>query len=158
MEASAISALAALFGSLVGGLTTLATSWLGHRVSTRTERARIEITKREALYGEYIEEASARTIHALEHELTDANAMVRLYGLYCRIQLVSTRPVVEAAELVLRKTGETYITPNVAPGEVIRGALGEVVGGKAVLALENTPVVVFSRACREELEALQRAL
>ncbi|MBF6025573.1 hypothetical protein [Lysobacter niastensis] len=150
MENSVITAMAALFGSLIGGLTTLATAWLSQRYTTRNQRVREEIAKREALYGAYIDEASARMIDALEHEISDANQIVRMYGLYCRIQLVCTQPVLEEAERLLKRTAEVYAMPNITLADLVRGALES----KA----EGDPIVAFSRACREELETLQRYL
>jgi hypothetical protein len=151
MDNSVITALAALFGSLIGGLTTLATAWLSQRYSSRSQHQRNEIAKRETLYGEYIDEASARMIDALEHEVSDANQIVRMYGLFCRIQLVCTDPVLEEAERLMKKTAEAYTMPNITLGDlVMRGA-------RESLA-ESDPIVAFSRACREELDALQRHL
>ena len=150
MDNTEITALAALFGSLIGGLTTLATAWLTQRHSTRSQRLREEIAKREALYGSYIDEASARMIDALEHEISDANQIVHMYGLFCRIQLVCTPPVLEEAERLLKRTAEVYSMPNITLAELMRGAR-ESTG-------EGDPIVAFSRACREELDALQRRL
>ena len=150
MDNSAVTAMAALFGSLIGGLTTLATAWLSQRYTTRNQRLREEIAKRETLYGEYIDEASERMIDALGHELGDANQIVRMYGLFCRIQLVCSGPVLAAAEQLMKRTAEVYTMPNITLEDLMRGA-------RESLA-EGDPIVAFSRACRQELEELQRRL
>ena len=150
MDNTVVTAMAALFGSLIGGLTTLATAWLSQRYATRNQRLREEIAKREALYGAYIDEASERMIDALGHEISDAHQIVRMYGLFCRIQLVCTGPVLETAEQLLKKTAEVYAMPNITLEDLVRGA-------RESLA-ESDPIVAFSRACRQELEMLQRRL
>lgn|SRR5688572_7045241 len=150
MDNTVVTAMAALFGSLIGGLTTLATAWLSQRYTTRNQRLREEIAKREALYGEYIDEASERMIDALGHELRDANQIVRMYGLFCRIQLVCSGPVLETAELLMKRTAEVYAMPSITLEELVRGA--------RETTAESDPIVAFSRACRQELETLQRRL
>jgi len=150
MDNSVVTAMAALFGSLIGGLTTLATAWLSQRYTTRNQRLREEIAKREALYGEYIDEASERMIDALGHELSDANRIVRMYGLFCRIQLVCSGPVLETAEQLMKRTAEVYAMPSITLEDLLRGARES--------TAESDPIVAFSRACRQELETLQRRL
>lgn len=150
MDNSVVTAMAALFGSLIGGLTTLTTAWLSQRYTTRNQRLREEIAKREALYGEYIDEASERMIDALGHELSDANRIVRMYGLFCRIQLVCSGPVLETAEQLMKRTAEVYAMPSITLEDLLRGARES--------TAESDPIVAFSRACRQELETLQRRL
>ncbi|HEY5781930.1 MAG TPA: hypothetical protein VIT66_08720 [Lysobacter sp.] len=150
MDNSVVTAMAALFGSLIGGLTTLTTAWLSQRYTTRNQRLREEIAKREALYGEYIDEASERMIDALGHELSDANQIVRMYGLFCRIQLVCSGPVLETAEQLMKRTAEVYAMPSITLEDLLRGARES--------TAESDPIVAFSRACRQELETLQRRL
>lgn len=150
MDNSMVTAMAALFGSLIGGLTTLSTTWLSQRYSTRNQLLREDIAKREALYGAYIDEASERMIDALEHEISEGQQVVRMYGLFCRIQLVCTPPVLEEAERLMRKTAELYATPNITLADLIRGAQES--------RAEGDPIVAFSRACRVELDELHRRL
>src|SRR5688572_24259535 len=148
MDNSVVTAMAALFGSLIGGLTTLATAWLSQRHNTRNQRLREEIAKREALYGAYIDEASERMIDALGHEISDANQIVRMYGLFCRIQLVCSGPVLDTAEQLMKKTAEVYALPNITVEDLLRSARES--------SVESDPIIAFSRACRHELETLQR--
>ena len=150
MDNSVVTAMAALFGSLIGGLTTLTTAWLSQRYTTRNQRLREEIAKREALYGAYIDEASERMIDALGNEIRDANQIVRMYGLFCRIQLVCSGPVLETAEQLMKRTAEVYAMPSITLEDLLRGARES--------TAESDPIVAFSRACRQELETLQRRL
>ena len=66
--------------------------------------------------------------------------------------VASTDDLVEAdaAERVVRVAGEGYMLPSAAPGDVVRGVLSE--------SFESSPIVLFSRACREELDGLHRRL
>ena len=58
MDASIISALAALTGAAVGGLTSGMAAWLNHRSQLRTEWILHEKSRRQTLYRDFIEEAS----------------------------------------------------------------------------------------------------
>ena len=58
MDAAYISALAALAGSAIGGLTTFATSWTTQQAQARAQRVANEKEKREALFGKFLDEAA----------------------------------------------------------------------------------------------------
>jgi hypothetical protein len=61
MNAGYVSALAALTGSIIGALTALTAWWLTHHVQLRAQRVAQDLTRREALYKDFIEEASRRS-------------------------------------------------------------------------------------------------
>ena len=52
MDGAYISAFAALAGSIVGGLTSLATSWLGQRTQVRADERIRDRRRREEVYWE----------------------------------------------------------------------------------------------------------
>jgi hypothetical protein len=58
MDGATISALAALAGSVVGGVTALGTSWLTQQAQARLQENARDRTAREALYSDFIVEAS----------------------------------------------------------------------------------------------------
>jgi hypothetical protein len=58
MDASVISALAALAGTAVGGLTSVLANWPSHRIQVRAQRLQHEKNRRQILYRDFIEEAS----------------------------------------------------------------------------------------------------
>ena len=58
MEAAYISALAALAGTAIGGLTSFATSWTTQQAQVRAQQLANERDKREALFGRFLEEAA----------------------------------------------------------------------------------------------------
>jgi hypothetical protein len=58
VDASIISALAALTGAAVGGLTSGIANWLNHRSQVRAQWLQHEKSRRQILYRDFIEEAS----------------------------------------------------------------------------------------------------
>ena len=145
MDPSIITALAALTGSLVGGLTTFATTWFTHRYQARRERTAKEIAKREALYGDFINEATRVGINATEREIDSLSELTQLLALINRIRLTSSGEVLAAAEAVLIQIGELYIGGNKTPREVFEEARNR---GNPT----PDPLRAFSEACRRELQ------
>jgi hypothetical protein len=149
MDTTMLTTLAALAGSLVGGGTTMATAWLTQRYGARSQRIRDEIARREALYGAFIDEASKRIVDAIEHDIDDASQVVLLFGLFCRIQLVCSDPVLRAADRVIKATATAYANPSIPLKELLIAER---------LSQQDDVVAAFSRACRDELEDLKRQL
>jgi hypothetical protein len=71
VNASIISALAALTGVAVGGLTSGIANWLNHRSQVRAQWLHHEKSRRQILYRDFIEEASKCYIDALQHAEAD---------------------------------------------------------------------------------------
>src|SRR6202040_4253691 len=80
MNVSIISALAALTGAAVGGLTSGIATWLNHRSQVRTEWILHEKSRRQTLYRDFIEEASKCYIDALQHDKPDIPGLVGVYA------------------------------------------------------------------------------
>ena len=146
MDSTIITATAAAVGSLVGAVATIGTTW----ITQRTQRARAEreqkLRDREALYGEFITEASRLTVDALSHSLEKPETYVKLFGILGRIRLVAPDPVLAAAEACCRKILELYSKPNMTV-EQIR------------IAFERDqldPIRDFSVTCRHELLDIAR--
>jgi hypothetical protein len=51
MDATLVSAMAGVFGSLVGGSASVATAWITQKTMNKRELIGAEIRQREALYG-----------------------------------------------------------------------------------------------------------
>ena len=98
MDTAYISALSALGGATIGGLASFGSSWLTQRTQLRFSHHEAVKAKREALYAEFVDEASRRYGDALGHQKDDVADLVRIYGLIGRIMLVAPRAVVTAAE------------------------------------------------------------
>jgi hypothetical protein len=112
VDASIISALAALTGAAVGGLTSGITNWLNLRSQLRAQWLFHEKDRRQVLYRDYIEEASRCYIDALQHDEADIPGLVGLYAKISRMRAMSSRQVVHHAEDVARKILDTYLEPD----------------------------------------------
>jgi hypothetical protein len=145
MDATYMSALAALAGSAIGGMTSVTTAWITQHAQTRAQRLITERERRENLFGRFIDEASKLYADALQTTRDDPAQLVSIYGLLNRIRLISSAPVIECADAVMRLIAQTYFEPNVSLHD-----LQERLGTDA----EFDALREFSEACREELRQL----
>jgi len=144
MDPSFFSALAALAGAAIGGLTSLGTSWLTQQSQIREQQRTRDITRREELYKDFIEEASKLYVDAYEHDQTDISKLVGLYALVSRMRVLSAPPIIENADRVIRVIIETYLGPNKTFRDVI-----EILEEQSM-----NPLREFSECCRDELRML----
>jgi hypothetical protein len=70
MEPATISALAALAGATIGGVTSFAATWLTQRPQARVQELTHTQSRREELYKAFIQEASKLYGDALVHDTT----------------------------------------------------------------------------------------
>jgi hypothetical protein len=148
MNAAYVSAVAALAGSLIGGLTSFAAAWVTQRRQANVQWLLQEKTRRQELYQQFIEEASKLYVDALIHEETSIPPLVSLYALINKMRIVSDPGIAERADKVVRMTFDTYVLPNKTMPE-----LRAMVNSGAL-----DPLREFSEACREELRALTNAV
>jgi len=135
------TAIAALLGSLIGGLTSLGASWLSQYAHWRAQRRIADLSRRDELYRSFVEEASRAYIDAFEHSTANVSSLVNVYALISRMRMVSSPNIVESGESVARMIIATYLAPNRTLKDV-------------PAALENDavdPLRDFSNACRDEL-------
>jgi hypothetical protein len=149
MDTAYISALAALAGSAIGGMTSFATSWQTLHAQTRAQRMSRERDHRENLYGQFIDEASKLYADALQHQRDDASQFVAIYALLHRIRLVSSSPVVESADRVMRLIADTYFAPNVSLQQLT--SAWQEAKSRAEAPEDIDILREFAEACREEL-------
>jgi hypothetical protein len=145
MDASAITALAALTGATVGGLTSGLASWLTQRTLVRAQWSSQEIIRRQELYSEFIAGASKCYVHALRHGQADLPALVELYATLGRMRILSSPKVLESAKQIERNIIDTYMAPDKTFLE-----LREMIDSGSVDLLRD-----FSAACRAEFESLR---
>jgi hypothetical protein len=142
MEAAYISALAALAGTAIGGLTSFATSWTTQQAQARAQRRAAERDARAALFGRFLDEAARLYSDALQNRRDDIAGMIGIYALTSRIRLISSPQVVEAAEAVCRIIIDAYLAPNITMEEMRDNWIDRHVD----------PLRDFSEACRQELQ------
>jgi hypothetical protein len=114
MDSPTISAIAALGGAALGGVTSLATTWLSQQSQARAQQLTHKISRREELYKGFIEEASKSYADALIHELSDATKLVALYAMISRMRVMSAKATIAAADEAVRTIIKTYGAPNKA--------------------------------------------
>ena len=144
MEPATISALAALGGATVGGVTSFAATWLSQRTQARVQELTHKRTVREELYKAFIEEASKLYADALVHEMSDASKLVGLYAMISEMRVISARNTIEGDDKVARMIVDTYLAPNKTIPE-----LHEMVNHGAIDVLQ-----IFSEAARQEFRSL----
>ena len=145
MNASIISALAALAGAITGGLTSVLASWLTQHAQARAQWLTQDKLHRQELYKEFIETASKCYVDALQYDKADTPALVELYVRVGRMRILSSPKVVETAELVARRIIDTYLEPNKTFLE-----LREMANSGSIHRLRD-----FSETCRAEFESLR---
>src|SRR5215470_12821969 len=139
------TALAALAGSAIGGLTTLAVTWITQGIQLRASLTTRDRTTRHKVYKEFIEETSKLYGDALMHSAVDTPTLIEVYALISRMRVISSPELVEKADAALRSIVDVYFLPNKTMAEL----RAEINGGKLDLLRD------FSTAAREELSRLR---
>ena len=145
MDSAYVPVIAAFGGSAVGGLTSLAATWLTQRRKDSARRLTQEKTRRQKLYKQFIDEASKLYADALVHDKSEVSALVDMYALIGRMRILSSDAVIAKAEAVARMIIDTYFSPNKTFPELRQ-------------LMDNhpmDPLREFSEVCREELAALK---
>ncbi len=142
MDSGYITALAALGGAALGGLTSFATSWTTLRTQMKAQRSASSKSKRQKLYKAFIDDAAKIYGDALIHEKLEINGLIDLHALVSRMRIVSSLPVIETAVNVVKAITETYTQPNKSPEEI-----------EAMISNGSVDILrSFSEACRNEFE------
>ena len=144
MSPGTITALAAIFGSLVGALGSSAGTWITQRHQDRRDLLARKISHREQLYSDFISESARALVDALEHNVSDPKNLIPAYALLSRIRLSSSTDVLANAEAVVREIIGTYAKPNLTPEQIESRATNG-----------DDPLRKFSDICRAELESMQ---
>jgi hypothetical protein len=145
MDTAILSATAALVGSLVGGVSTFAASWLTHRVQLHHQGRMRRYAEHEALYAEFIVEASKRIADAWSHHAQSPEVVAGLFSAIERMRLSSSDEVIVAAERVMRNVLEAYAQPDKSFDDLRRSVHDHQFPNR----LRD-----FSDACKNELRAL----
>ena len=150
MDGGVTSALAAITGAFVGGLASLANTWVGERSRQRRDLLQREIAKRETAYSEFIERASnlyvASATHRIDDDDEEVAGMVSLYAASSRIRLFASDQVIVEVEKVIDRIARQYGADNLS-AEQLR---------LSTVETRDDPLKGFSVICRHELQDLQR--
>ena len=142
-DAAYLSALSALAGSLVGGLTSGITTWLSVVNQARSGRLAHELSQRDELYRDFIVAASKIYCDAMLTNDPQMQDLVALYAMISRMRVLSSARTIACAQKVMEATVDTYFAPNKTVHE-----LREVIkSGDGI-----DPLKEFSEAAREELQ------
>jgi hypothetical protein len=145
MNPATLSALAALSGSAVGGLTSFLSSWIGQSSQLRSQVFLNDKSRRQELYREFVDEASKSYIDSITTNTPDLTRLVALYALISRMRSLSSPKVIVEAEKVAQLIVRSYPEPNKTFADL----------RPMIIANAIDPLRSFAESCREELEGLK---
>jgi hypothetical protein len=144
VDTAYISAISALAGSVIGGLTTGFTTWVSQRSQARAGMVAHDLARREDLIRDFIVAASKTYGDALINSEPKMPEIVDLYAMVSRLRVLSMPRSVACADIVMRTIVDTYFAPN----QTIRDLRNVVEKGAGIDPLKD-----FAEAAREELHA-----
>ena len=147
MDIAYVSALSALAGSMVGGLTSGVATWLNQRSQAKSGQVAHELARRQDLCKDFIIQASKTYAEALVTSEPKIEELISLYAMISRMRAMSSSDIVACAEKVLVETTGAYFEPNRSVPE-----LRELI--KTGTAID--PLKDFAEAVREELRRHSR--
>src|SRR4029077_9980919 len=105
MDSGTISALAALSGAVIGGVTSFGTSWLTQQTEAKVQARAHKPSQREELYKHFIDKASKAYADSLARQAANVGEITQLLDLYPLVgimRVISSTPIVESANHVVR--------------------------------------------------------
>lgn len=146
MDSAYISALAALAGSIIGGLTSALTTWLNQRAQVKAGQRAEQLKRLEDLFADFIIAASKTYGEALVSSDPKIEEIVALYTMISRMRVLCSARTVTCAEKVMDATVDTFFSQNKTLRE-----LHELIKSGAGI----DPLRDFADAAREELHSLR---
>ena len=143
MDAALISAVSALAGSVIGGLTTGFTTLLSQRTQARAGQIAHDLARREDLIRDFVVAASKTYGDAIVNSEPKMPEIVELYAMVSRMRVLGMPRSVACAEIVMQSIIETYFAPNRTVADI-----------RAIVKSGGTvmdPLKEFAEAAREEL-------
>ena len=145
LDGAYLSALAALAGAIIGGVTSFATTWLTTTTQARVARLAAERSDRQDLYGRYMTELATLFAEALKSDKVDYAKLIGAFALKGRIEPMSSGPVVDAADQALKFVVDLTMGPPPRSDAEVRAMMDD----------RNADVIgAFAEACRGEQQAL----
>ena len=145
MDSAYLSAVSALAGTVIGGVTSFATTWLTTRSQARAARLAAEHNRREDVYGRFMDELSAMYGGVLATGAMDYARLAAAFALRGRIMVMATKPVFDTADEALRLVVDLAMAPPQTDEEKRR-----LMDDARMDAISK-----FAVACRRELEELR---
>jgi hypothetical protein len=141
MDVAYISALSAIGGSIVGGLTSSITTWISQRSQARAVRLDHHRLRLEDLFRDFICAASEAYGDATESNQPKIQDLISLYGMTSIMRVQSTPNTVACAEKIINLIIECYHNPNKNVLDVISDKNNDI-----------DPLREFAETARKELE------
>jgi hypothetical protein len=143
MDTAYISAISALAGSVIGGLTSGFTTWLSQRSQARAGMVAHDLARREDLVRDFIIAASKAYGDAIINSEPKMPELVDLYAMVSGLGVLVMTNTTACADVVMRTIVETYFTPN----RTLADLRDLTKTGHGI-----DPLKGFSTAAREELQ------
>ena len=149
IDAAILSPVSALLGALIGGGASLCAAIYTQRYQNRLQRVAGEIAKREAVYADFVMDASNVLLNAyVQDDIALGGEEHRLIGLMNRMRLFAPPDVVKGAEAVLRAIVEIALRPSIEFRQLAKEALSK--------SPDPDPLLAFSEICRADLDQLRQ--
>jgi hypothetical protein len=145
MDVAYLSALSALAGSVIGGLTSGVTTWLNQRAQARAGQIAYDLSRRADLFRDFIIAASKTYGEAITSSDPQVQELINLYAMTSRMRVLSRPRTVACADRLIRATVDAYYAPN----KTIQDLHELIKSGDGI-----DPLKEFSEAAREELRTL----
>jgi hypothetical protein len=150
IDPTLLSPASALLGALIGGGASLCAAVYTQRHQDRLQRIASEVTKREAVYADFVMSASNLLLDAFIHdEFSPSGDEQHLIGLVNRTSLFAPTTVVSGAEAVLRAVVEIALKPSIELRQLAKEALSK--------SPVPDPLLAFSEICRADLDGVLRS-
>jgi hypothetical protein len=144
LDAAILSTVSALAGTAIGALSSLGSTWMSTQAQARAARLAAERTKREEVYGRFMDELARLFASALNNVGVDYEQLTSAFALSGRIALYASEPVNEAASQALRYVVDLALGPKRSAEEM-----------RAMMDNRDANVIgAFAERCRAELRTL----
>ncbi len=135
---------------LIGGGASLIAAVYTQQTQNRLQRVAGEVSKREAVYADFVMSASNLLLSAYVHdELALGGDEQHLIGLINRMRLFAPPEVVNGAEAVLRSILKISLEPSIELRRLAKDALSK--------SMKPDPLQSFSQICRADLDNVFRS-
>src|ERR1700727_2893254 len=108
MDTAYISAISALAGSVIGGLTSALTTWLSQRSQARAGQIAHDLARREDLIRDFIVAASKTYGDAIVNNEPKMPELIDLYAMVSRMRVLGMSKTTASPALAMRHIVETY--------------------------------------------------